>query len=344
MNRRSSPPGPRGSSPVARRLVSVAAAAAITISMACGGATPPPAEPSLPPLGELWDLVPPEAHLVVTARPRVLAAMPAIRRVADVIVPADYLDAFARRTGVEPTEVERAVFAEFDEGFLLLVQGPWRAEDVVRAQALRMNTVSLSSAHPFFRRGGYLGTQYRELIALREHVVLISAAPASVLAEVLARAQRGRWSEGRGGALSPPDVASLRDAYGGHPLALFVPHPIDLPSGLGASVLLSRHRALAVAVRPQGPDELRFTIAIPGEFPEGAVANFRTWVDSVAHTDLGAALGIGEAVRTLRVQVDGSEAVLALSIPASALAMGLRILFVAELGDLFGTEAANDGG
>jgi len=323
-----------------RRMVGSAApmAALLLCCAACGGAAPAPPEPGpppLPPLGPLPLLLPAGAELVLVAKPAELMSSPAVRRVVDAVTPPELLDAFARRTGVEPHEVEEVVFAEYETGFLLLARGPWPAADVVRAAEQRMNSIEARSDAPFFRRSGWLGTERRDLTALAEHVLLVTADAPLETAAVLARAERGSFAEDDGGAaLEDPELGPLLAEVGDAPVLLVVPEPLALPPGLGTTTLLSGERALSATLTPSGQDGLALTVTLIGAFPEGAEHNFRALVDSVANSGLGVALGIAEALETLRIQVEEGSVVLRLRLSAPAVAVGLRMLFLAEIREI----------
>ncbi len=137
-----------------------------------------------------------------------------------------------------------------------------------------------------------------------------------------------------GPALVGPDVQALRETLGHAPLVVWAPEPLALPPGYGTSELLRQERALGATLVPAGQNALHVTIALRGAFPNGAVDNFRQLVHSVAQSPLGGALGLRDALDSLRVQVDDRAAVVRLTIPAASLAEGLRVLFVAQLGEL----------
>ena len=294
------------------------------------------AERVLPPLPELPLLVPDGASTVIVAKPRSLMTSQAVRDVVGAVIAPELIDSFERRTGVDPTELSQVVVAEYDRGFVLLARGPWPAGDVVRAAELRMNTVEASSDDPFVRRLGYLGTDLRDVIALADDVVMVAGGVPDVVSAILSRASRGDWPEGRGPALASADVAPLVEQYRAAPLQLYAPEPLELPEGFATSVLLARQRSLAATLVPEDEVTLAVTVALVGEFPEGAEDNFRAMVESIGRSGLGAALGIAEAAETLSVQVDDESAVLRARVPSGSLATGLRVLFIAQLEELLG--------
>jgi hypothetical protein len=81
-------------------------------------------------------------------------------------------------------------------------------------------------------------------------------------------------------------------------------------------------------------DALHVAADIRGEFPDSADDNFRHLVESMSRDGLGAALGIGGSIETLRIQVDGDRAQLSMDIDASALARGLAIVVGGDLWEL----------
>jgi hypothetical protein len=117
-------------------------------------------------------------------------------------------------------------------------------------------------------------------------------------------------------------------------LALYVPEPLELPPELGLSVLLARQRALAAVATPAGPSRAAVGVQLIGEFPATAEENFETLVTSIASQDLGAALGMREALPTLSVQVGQNSVLVGLELHAETLALGLRTLFGGEIAEL----------
>lgn len=308
----------------------------LAAAVACGaapepGPAGPPARPALGPLGLL---VPAGAELIVTARPGELMAAEASLRVIDAVFGADQRDAFARRTGVEPHELEEVVVAEYTEGFVILARGPWSAEELVVATGTRMNSVEVSAAEPFVRRSGFLGSERRDISAIDERTVLFTAGVPDLTAQILAAVRRGRPSEGTVPALAAPDLRELYARHEAAALAVYAPEPLVLPPGFGTSLLLARQRALVAVVAPVAGDGLAFGVQLVGEFPPGAAGNFENLVRSMASTDLGAALGMRDGLETLRIAVADDGAVMGLEVPAEVLAMGLRLLFGGEIAEL----------
>jgi hypothetical protein len=311
--------------------------AAVLLLVACGGgaARPERAEPRE--IGPLAMLVPEGAETIVIARPRTVASAPASRRVVDTVAPRDFVEAWAIRVGVNPYYLEEAVVAEFETGWLVIARGEIDAALVVRETGARMTGVEVTQDRPFVRRTGWLGNDHRDVVALTPNVVLVSDGTPAVMAAVLARAEAqltGRGANVTPAALAAPDAAALYAEHSHSPLLMIAPSHIELPPGFATSVLLAQERALAVDVQPRGEDELRFEIDIRGDFPPGAAENFRQLVESVAMSTLGAPLGLQDALPTLRIAVDEHGVILRMTIRSSMLAMGLRVLFYAEIREL----------
>lgn len=296
-----------------------------------------PARAPLPPLGPLAMLVPEGADLVVDVAPLTLMGAPAVRRVVHAVTPPEHLERFSRRTGIDPTALTEAVVAEYPDGFVALLRGGVDAVAHVRGVASHMTPVELSSDAPFLRRGGHVGTVWRELVALRPDVLAVAGGRTRlVMAELVERAARGHWASSVHSAFATRDALDLRATWKGTPAAVYSLQPLDLPPGFGASVLLARERTLALAIRPAGPDALAFSVDLRGEFPEGAGDNFRQLVKSVAASDLGGALGLAEGLDSLGIQSEADRVVLRMLVPAASLAGGLTLLFGADVRAVLG--------
>jgi len=199
---------------------------------------------------------------------------------------------------------------------------------------MRMTGVHVSADRPQVRRSGYLGTDLYDMVALAEDVVLVSRGVPAVTAAVIARVRSGNWPEGRSSSLAAPELRALVETAHRAPLVLYVPRPLSLPPGFATSVLLARQRVLAAMVVPEGEEELDVSVALRGEFPDGAERNFRALVESVAESALGGALGIREGLQTLSVQAEADSVTLRMRLRVGTLVAGLRLLFTAELEEL----------
>jgi hypothetical protein len=294
--------------------------------------------------GALTELVPEGARWVIVARPAELVRAPAARRVIAAIVPDERLERYRQHTGIDVRQLEGLVWAELDlgeagEGTLLAIRGPFSAPLAVAEMGHRMLPIESSSEEPWVRRVGYLGGARRDLVAIGENVLLAILGPPSVAARIL---ERARGVDTAPSALAVPGIRSLYAAHAAAPLVLVVPRPLELPpSGIG--LLLARERALAASVVPSSEDELAFSVDFRGEFPPGAGANFRAFVESLAESDLGVAIGIRDALGSLTVQVEDERAVLEATVPAAVMAAGLRVLFGAEIAELVDPPRAGSG-
>ncbi len=320
------------------RRLSCTVALAAALLVACGGdgersARTDTPRPTSPAIGPLPFLIPEGAEVVVTARPAELMEAPATRTVVDAVFDADQRDAFARRTGVEPHEVEELVVAEYEDGFAIIARGPWSARDVVLATESRMSSVEVRADAPFVRRMGFLGAERRDVTAIADHVVLFTSALPDVTATILSRVRNGRFPQGHA-ALATPDLRALVERHASAPLALYVPAPLALPPELGIGMLLARQRALAAVATPAGPPDVAIGVQLVGEFPSTAQENFETLITSVAEQDLGAALGMREALPTLTVRVGENSVLMGLELRAESLSLGLRTLFGGEIAEL----------
>lgn len=308
--------------------------------MGCGPAVPPPATalvvPEAAPLGPLVDLVPAGAELIVVGAPATLYRTPALLGALDTLLPPEQARALEIRVGVLAPEVSEGVYADYGEGgFLILLRAPFAARDIVEAAGMRMNSVEVSVDGSGSRRTGFVGLERRDFVALADDVVAIGGGHGAPMAATIHRARNASWPEGASGAFEGTELAALRETHGGAPLALYVPQRLDLPEGLGLSLLLARQTSMAASITP-ADDALVTEVELRGEFPPGADGNFETWVQSIARTDLGHALGIQAGLPTLALRVRDVGVAFTLDVPAEIFARGLRLLFVAELREIFG--------
>jgi hypothetical protein len=314
----------------------------VSILSACGGVPPAPSRAERSSWdGALTELVPPGASIVVVARPRELARAPASHRVIASIAPDDRLETYRQHTGIDPRELEELLFAETPDGTILVVRGPFRAPLAVAEMARRMLPLESSADEPWLRRGGHYHGARRDLIALSDHVLMAVTGSPALTESVLARTGADAGEGGLGG----PDVGDLLRAHGSAPLVVVAPTPISLPPGSGVALLLARERALIATATPVDATGIRLDAELRGEFPPGADANFRALAEALAESDLGAAVGMRDALATLTVQSGDEQVVLRATLPATAMAAGLRVLFEAEIAELVEpqTAAAQDG-
>lgn len=325
-----------------------------SIVSACGGAPPAPT-PRPRWDGALLELVPAGATAVVIARPRELMSAPASRRVITAITSDERLERYRLHTGIDPRALEELVWADTSEGSILLVRGPFRAPLAVAEMGHRMLPLESSADEPFVRRGGHHQGARRDLIALSDDVLLVVTGAPALTEAVLARVQhtssprtvsasgeRATATQDRP-VLSSAELVELLAAHAEAPLTILAPCPLDLPPESAIGLLLARERALVGSVTPSGANDLVIAVDMRGEFPPGADANFRALVSALAQSDLGAAVGMRDALPSLSVHSDDERVAMRATLPAPALAAGLRILFEAEIEELVGVPEADTG-
>jgi hypothetical protein len=322
----------------------VTASLALLVLVACGAeplpppAHPPPA-PVRRPLGPLADLLPAGPKLVIVLKPSEIFADEITRQVAESVFDVRARDRFAGRTGIELVEVEEGILAEYEEGTIILARGPWPASDVAKASEVRMNTVELrvdEDDGPRIRRTGWIGTERYDFAALDEHVLFVAHGTVPEAVELLDRVDRGSWDRREDGAFASAESRELLRENSDAPLAIHSPAPLELGPDTGLGVLLARETALAIRIERSETlsDSLHIAADIRGEFPETAAENFRHLVESMSRNGLGAVLGIGGSIETLRIQVDDDRARISMDVDANALARGLAIVVGGDLWEL----------
>ncbi len=315
--------------------------AALLGAAGCGGTAPVvrPA-PARRELGPLFTLVPAGSTLVVVARPAELVANEARARVVSALFPAEQLDRFTQRTGVDPRQLEELVVADHPDGRIVLARGPFDATFAVREAGERMAPLESSVDEPRARRAGFLGSRRVDVAALGAHALLWIEGTPQLAARVLATAERRPTQ--RHHALSDAHAAALYEALREAPVALFAPEPLGLPLDTGVGMLLARERALGASIRLTEDGALRIDAELRGEFPPGAHDNFRALAESLAESDLGAALGARDALPSLRIEAEDARVALHARFDPAVLASGLRTLLVAELREMLEPEADAD--
>ncbi|MEM1417114.1 MAG: hypothetical protein AAGH15_19610 [Myxococcota bacterium] len=318
-----------------RVLGRIASIMVLSAWVGCGQAPVPVASPE-PPVpgvrGPLLAHLPAGARFVGRVEPARLWALPAVRDVVAPLLRPEGIAAFQDRTGVPLLEVEEAVFARYGEdGFVVLARLPEGvpAPDVVRANAQRMAPVEIASDAPFMRRVGYLGEVRRELVALDARVLLVAGEAGVEVTELLTALRAGGAALGLRGS-----GRRLAEAWGDAPCVVVAPEPLPLDRSGGIGLVLARHEAAALRIDP-AEAALRVRAAVVGELPSSAERNFRTWIQSVARSDLGRAFGLEDALPTYRAAVGERDAELSIELSTAGLAEGVRLLFLAELDEIF---------
>lgn len=285
-------------------------------------------------MGALTTLVPLDAQVVVITSPEALLAAPPTERVVRAVFSDEHLDRFAERTGVDLRAVSELVVAGYPDGRVAIARGPFDAIMAVREAGERMAPVEARSDDPVIRRVGFLGRGRIDASALDEDTILHVDGPPHLAADVLVAA--GTVGEERGDALARCVLEGHADA----PIVLCAPRPLGLPGDTGIGVLLAREETLVASVRP-ADGRLALRAEMRGEFPPGVDENLRAFVESVAHSDLGGALGIREALPTLQIEAEEGHVTLSASLDPGVVAAGLRALLVAEIEEL--VEGPTDG-
>ncbi|MCC7540947.1 MAG: hypothetical protein IT379_32310 [Deltaproteobacteria bacterium] len=314
---------------------------AFAIVSACGGSaerTSRPRTPAHPEIGPLADLVPRGAELVVIARPDDALSRPAIATIVSLVLPEPRQRSLRDRYGVDVRALTELAWCTHGDATLILARGPIDAHRVIRRAERRMSALEGSRSAPFPRRTGLLDGQRHDFVALDRNTLALLRGEPGMMDAVL-RAVRARE---RSGALSPRPLRELAARHGGAPVVVYAPRPIRLPTDTGIGLLLSRERALAVALDGDG-SEIVARIELVGEFPPTAAENFAALVRSLGESDLGRALGLQDSASRAEIEVDQPEGAdvavgvrIGLRADAEEIGRGVREVFVAELADLFG--------
>lgn len=297
----------------------------------CGSAPPPPVVEPPPPrsVGSLESLVPAESRLVVYARPTVLMEHPATERVVRAVFDDEQMARYQARTGVDPRTLDTLVIAVVEEGTIILARGMRDADFAVREAGERMAPMEASVDEPFVRRAGFIGARRADMAALDPHTIAWIDGTPQLAAAVLAAANLPE--EEREHRLTAH--VELRAEVADAPFAVLAPQPLGLPIDSGIGLLLAREEAMVVAVRG-ARDRLRVQADLAGEFPPGAVDNFRAFAESMAASDLGAALGARDALPTLTLEVSEEAVRARAEVDPAIVAAGLRAVLMAEMREL----------
>jgi hypothetical protein len=320
----------RAPAPERSRLIAAALATAAAMLVSCGGGQVRPPPPARPPVGDLVSLVPSGASVIAVGRPDALWAAPASRAIVESLVTAAALDDLASRTGVDPRLLTEAVVAEYPAGTtLILVRGPFVAREIVIESEVRMSVVESRTDTPWVRRAGVFGDVHRELIAVDEHVLALATDLEAVTGMLACAARQPSCSP----AVSSPDARQLAAAMRGAPVGLIAPDHLELPPGLGTTLLLAEERALAATAEPRA-DRIALSVTLRGDFPPGADANFRSLVESLSRSELGGVVGLEDALPTLVVTSGDGAVSLAADVPAETVARALRTVFGGEIHEI----------
>ncbi|MEM9073694.1 MAG: hypothetical protein AAGE52_34710 [Myxococcota bacterium] len=293
--------------------------------LGCGN--PPVETPVASPDGDMRDWAPESAKYIVHLFPKRLFATPAFRTVVDPLFPPAGRQAFADRTGVYLEEIEEALFASLDEGRFLIIVRTVDAPAVVRAAAMRMNTLEVEADEPFVRRVGFLGTERRELVALGPSLLVVGAGAGVEIATLLEALAHGRRPPS---ALASDDGRRLLESADAAPLTVFLPKPLDLPRDTGIGLVLAQERAASVVVTPT-TDTADLKVTVIGELPPGGDTNLRRFFEALGQSELGTLLGINQTLQSLDLTVNQDQTTIRAQWPVAPLSRGLRVLLVDDI-------------
>jgi hypothetical protein len=181
-----------------------------------------------------------------------------------------------------------------------------------------MSPLESEDNRPLMRRAGTYRMQRMELLALGPTTVALTDGPPALAGRIVAAQQSAQTRESSATFTAP--LVLMRH---GRP---------ELPPG-GLGLLLARLEHTTITFDAVGPT-LVIDVHLEGEFPPGAEDNFRALVASVAHSDLGEALGMQEVERSLVVHASSSEVTMHAAAEAATIAGGLRALVGAEMDEL----------
>ncbi len=264
---------------------------------------------------------------MVVASPDALLAAAPTERVLRAVFSDEHLERFAARTGVDLRALTELVVGVHPEGRVAIARGPIDAPLAVREAGERMAPVEAAADEPIVRRVGFLGRGRVDASALDRDTILHVDGPPTLAREVLDAAEQA--AELRADALARCPLGE----HAGAPLVLCAPHPLGLPLDTGIGVVLAREETLVASVRPEA-EHLRIAADLRGEFPPGVRENLQAFAESLAGSDLGAALGVRGALPSLRIQADEGHVALGAELDPGVLAAGLRALLVAEIEEL----------
>ncbi len=331
--------------------------------LGCGGSQSrqvqaPPLEDVLPRAGDLVDLVPEGAQLLVWARPRVLWDSPVFLPLLNVLVDGRSRLGFERHTGVDVTQVDQVLMAEYGEGVFWWLRGfasaGIRARQAVGRVARSMDDVQLTETGPWFRRVGRVGLHVFD-VGLLDGDTLCSGWGVLREGEALARRVReGGWPAGTGALFETNRRRRWMEQAMGAPLALVIPGRLQLPADTGVGLLLGGVEGLVVTL--QGGDHegdsssspskdgtalLDVSVRMFGRFPSTIEGNLLTLLKSLGGTPLGVMLGLQQA-RVLATEYVGAAeytedetAMIRFVVPSDGFAHGLKMLLGADLQSIF---------
>jgi len=317
----------------ARWRVLVLLACALGCSSAVGAAAP-----SEPPLhhGALPDFVPAAGlRWLVVGSPRELAAAPALAPLRDGWLTEARRQAFARSTGIDLWQTERALAAGFELGTLYLADASgWVAPPEKPFVARLAGSERSEQPHPrIWRVSGVAGTHPETLVRVADQLVAVAVGDPTLarVVELRARGRLGRVVSALDGVSLAALPADLRRPG---PLTLYVPGPLEEDWVADGTSLLGNTQALALTLELAG-EHMTLGVALAGHWrPERDLPRLlETW-DIFARTSLGRELTLDRPLEP--TETAGSETLLRLrtQLAGDAFATGLARLLRGQLGDL----------
>lgn len=307
----------------------------IAWAAACGGASPPPTAAvdstaaTLPELPEPALALPEGARWILLVEPKQVFGNPGLRRLIDVLMPERRLAAWSSRYAIDPSTVERVAVGSYTGGQLLVARGGLDAEPVLKAAAAEMDATETISDPPRPRVVGLIGTDRYSLAAVgQDGLVLGEGAPESW--SVLMR-----FLDGHSTDMPAPSVTRSvhrEPAEAEHSsLVLHILEPLGLPLETPIGLVFAGQQQLSATLTSTDPARLELWIALSGEFPDTIEANLQTLARSIALEPLGTALGIADALPTLRIERQQNIVTVRATLTTDRVIRGLDALFGADL-------------
>ena len=311
--------------------------ALVLIAFGCSS-TASTAPPNDPPLhhAELTDFVPAAGlRWLVVGSPRALAAAPALARLREGWLSEERRRAFARSTGIDLWQTERALAAGFELGTLYAADASgWVAPPEKLFVERLAGSERSDRPHPrIWRVAGVAGTRPETLVRVADELVAIAVGDPT-LARVVELRARGRL-ERVAPALDGVSLGALPDELRRPgPLTLYVPGPLEEAWVANGTSLLANTQALAVTLELAG-EHIALGVALAGHWrPERDLPRLVEAWQTFGATSLGRELALDRPLET--TETAGSETLLRIrtQLDGDAFATGLERLLRGQLGDL----------
>lgn len=328
--------GSYGRNTFARGLLAAMVLSAVACGGAAGRATPTlSAGPSLPALPDPALALPDGARWILVADLKRAFADPALGRLLDVLLPERRLTEWSSRYGVDPRSVHRVAIGAYPGGPLLVARGGFNAAQAVAKTAVAMELTETISEPPRARVVGLIGAERYLVAAVAEDGVVLGESAPEGWTSLL------RYLDGK--SPEPPSGLARAAHYHeasvqGAPFTLYMVEPLALPLDTPIGLMLAGQQQLSVTLTSAEPERIALWVVLSGEFPETIEENLRTFVGSLALEPLGAALGIGESLTSLRIDRQTDRVLIRVSLPTDRVVRGLETLFGADIWHLLEPE------